>query len=121
MGKVNTHRRYGARGSTQSTSWAAVCSARRAVHDGRKPRRLHGEEFAIVLPDTPKQHGAILAEKIRVMIQETKFEFESNVIPVTISRGVSEVNKGDVVDAFIQGADDKLYEGRQGGRNRVCS
>ena len=41
MGKVNTHCRYGARGSTRSTRWAAVSSARRAVHDGQRPRRLH--------------------------------------------------------------------------------
>ncbi len=83
--------------------------------------RYGGEEFAIVLPDTPKQNGAILAEKIRVMVQETKFEFETNNIPVTISMGVSEMQKGDTVDAFIQRADGKLYEGKQGGRNRVMS
>jgi PleD family two-component response regulator len=29
--------------------------------------------------------------------------------------------KGDAVDNFIQRADDKLYEGKQGGRNRVVS
>jgi len=83
--------------------------------------RYGGEEFAIVLPDTPKQNGAILAEKIRAMVQDTKFEFEANVIPVTISMGVSEMTKTDTVDSFIQRADDKLYEGKQGGRNRVVS
>ena len=83
--------------------------------------RYGGEEFSIVLPDTPKQNGAILAEKIRLMVQETKFEFETNNIPVTISMGVSEMQKGDTVDSFIQRADDKLYEGKQGGRNRVMS
>ncbi|MDP2344623.1 MAG: GGDEF domain-containing protein [Deltaproteobacteria bacterium] len=83
--------------------------------------RYGGEEFCIVLPDTPKQNGAILAEKIRVMVMETKFEFETNNIPVTISMGVSEMQKGDTVENFIQRADDKLYEGKQGGRNRVMS
>ena len=83
--------------------------------------RYGGEEFAIVLPDTPKQNGAILAEKIRQMVQDTRFEFETNVIPVTISMGVSEMTKGDAVDSFIQRADEKLYESKQTGRNRVCS
>jgi diguanylate cyclase (GGDEF)-like protein len=83
--------------------------------------RYGGEEFAIVLPDTPKHNGAILAEKIRAMVQATRYEFEGNPIPVTISMGVSEMQKGDVVDAFIQRADDKLYEGKQGGRNRVVA
>ncbi len=40
LGTVNTHCRYGARGSTRSTRCAAV-SIRRAVHDGQIPRRLH--------------------------------------------------------------------------------
>jgi diguanylate cyclase (GGDEF)-like protein len=83
--------------------------------------RYGGEEFAIVLPDTPKHNGAILAEKIRQMVEETKFEFETNIIPVTISMGVTDLQKGDTVDAFIGRADGKLYEGKQGGRNRVVA
>jgi len=83
--------------------------------------RYGGEEFAIVLPDTPKNNGAILAEKIREMIEQTKFEFETNTIPLTISMGVTELQKGDTVDSFIHRADGKLYEGKQGGRNRVVA
>ena len=60
---------------------------------------------SIVLPDTPKHNGAILAEKIREMIEQTKFEFETNIIPVTISMGVTDLQKGDTVDAFIGRAD----------------
>ena len=83
--------------------------------------RYGGEEFSIVLPDTPKNNGAILAEKIREMVAETRFEFESNVIPVTISMGVTDLQKNDTVDSFIHRADGKLYEGKQGGRNRVVA
>jgi len=83
--------------------------------------RYGGEEFSIVLPDTPADRGAILAEKIRVMVEETKFEFETNLIPVTVSMGVTQMAKGDTVESFIERADEKLYEGKQGGRNRVVS
>lgn len=83
--------------------------------------RYGGEEFAIVLPDTPVDRGVILAEKIRQMVEETHFEFEGNVIPVTISMGVAQMLKGDTVNAFIERADEKLYAGKQGGRNRVVS
>lgn len=83
--------------------------------------RYGGEEFAIVLPDTPKNNGAILAEKVREMVEATKFEFETNLIPVTISMGVTELHKNDTVDGFIGRADAKLYEGKQGGRNRVVA
>ncbi len=83
--------------------------------------RYGGEEFAILLPDTPADRGVILAEKIRQMIEETRYEFEGNIIPVTISMGVTQMAKGDSVDSFIERADEKLYEGKQGGRNRVVS
>jgi PleD family two-component response regulator len=55
------------------------------------------------------------------MVQDTRFEFEGNVIPVTISMGVTDLHKNDTVDAFIHRADGKLYEGKQGGRNRVVA
>jgi two-component system, cell cycle response regulator len=81
--------------------------------------RYGGEEFAIVLPDTPKTNGAMLAEKIRSAIESTTFEFEANVIPVTVSMGVTEMQKGDTPEKFIERTDQKLYEGKRGGRNRV--
>jgi diguanylate cyclase (GGDEF)-like protein len=84
--------------------------------------RYGGEEFAIVLPDTPADRGVILAEKIRQMVEETHYEFEGNVIPVTVSMGVTQmIQKGDTVESFIERADEKLYQGKQGGRNRVVS
>jgi len=83
--------------------------------------RYGGEEFSIVLPDTTVERGVILAEKIRTMIEEVHFEFEENVIPVTISMGVAQMKRDDTVDSFIGGADEKLYEAKQNGRNRVCA
>ena len=83
--------------------------------------RYGGEEFGIVLPDTTSERGVILAEKIRVSLEETRFEFEENVIPVTVSMGVGQLQRGDTTESFIQQADMKLYEGKQTGRNRVCS
>jgi diguanylate cyclase (GGDEF)-like protein len=83
--------------------------------------RYGGEEFVIVLPDTPVDRGVILAEKIRQMVADTVYEFESNTIPVTISMGVTQMVKDDNVDSFVERADSKLYAGKQGGRNRVVS
>ena len=83
--------------------------------------RYGGEEFAIVLPDTPSDRGVILAEKIRQLIEESRFEFESNVIPVTVSMGVSQMQKGDACESFIVRTDEKLYLSKQNGRNRVSS
>lgn len=83
--------------------------------------RYGGEEFAVLLPDTTLQRGVILAEKLRVMIEETHFEFEENDIPVRLSMGVAQMGAGDSTDSFVKAADEKLYEAKQTGRNRVCS
>jgi two-component system cell cycle response regulator len=83
--------------------------------------RYGGEEFSIVLPDTTVERGVILAEKIRSMIEETKFEFENNDIPVRVSMGVAQMKKDDSPESFIGQADEKLYEAKQHGRNRVCA
>lgn len=83
--------------------------------------RYGGEEFAIVLPDTTAERGVILAEKIRKMIEETHFEFEENVMPIRLSLGVAQLAQGDSSEQFVSRADEKLYEAKEGGRNRVCS
>ncbi len=82
--------------------------------------RYGGEEFAIVLPDTGTDRGIILAEKVRAIIETTEFKFEENLIPVTASMGVAQM--GDTFKeafAFIKTADEKLYQAKQTGRNRV--
>ncbi|MFZ9887923.1 MAG: GGDEF domain-containing protein, partial [Myxococcota bacterium] len=82
--------------------------------------RYGGEEFAILLPDTDLERGFTFADKIRGKIAATHFEFEENVIPVTTSMGVAGLRESDVPLSFVKRADEKLYEAKQGGRNRVC-
>ena len=82
--------------------------------------RYGGEEFAIVLPDTSQDRAAILADKVRQLVETLEFKFEDNLIPVTCSMGVSQMSathKDSV--AFIKTADDKLYKAKEMGRNRV--
>lgn len=69
-------------------------------------------------------HGLIFAERLRKNIEEHTFVYENQIIPVTVSiglaaatdfRDVAEVNAGNLIKL----ADRRLYQAKQGGRNRV--
>jgi two-component system, cell cycle response regulator len=84
--------------------------------------RYGGEEFAIVLPEIDEANCLPFAEKIRQIVERTEFKFENVRIPVTISMGIASV-EGDVTDTqtIIKRADERLYEAKASGRNRVCA
>jgi two-component system cell cycle response regulator len=83
--------------------------------------RYGGEEFVIVLPETPLEGAQALAESVRGKVEEHRFVFQGEEMPVTISIGCALVGEADTATELIQRADEKLYEAKREGRNRVCS
>ena len=84
--------------------------------------RYGGEEFAIVLPEIDGAGSAPFAEKIRQIVEKTEFKFENTRIPVTISMGVATIESDPIeTAALIKRADERLYEAKASGRNRVCA
>jgi two-component system, cell cycle response regulator len=86
--------------------------------------RYGGEEFIIVLPETPFEGAMAVAEKIRTMISATPFSTRMGDASVTATFGVASTgpNGPDLslkVDALIKTADECLYRGKQEGRNRT--
>ncbi|MDP9000006.1 MAG: GGDEF domain-containing protein, partial [Myxococcota bacterium] len=82
--------------------------------------RYGGEEFAIILPETTLEGGRALAEGLRERIEESRFTFQGEVIRVTISIGAAMLQESDRSSMdLIKRADDKLYEAKHLGRNRV--
>jgi diguanylate cyclase (GGDEF)-like protein len=84
--------------------------------------RIGGEELALVLPDAPLQGALAFGEKIRRAIEALAVEHAGATIRITVSIGAAVLAPDDASpDALVARADAKLYEAKQGGRNRVCA
>jgi diguanylate cyclase (GGDEF)-like protein len=83
--------------------------------------RMGGEEFAILLPETPKEEAAEVAERLRNALSETTLSVNQGApIKFTVSIGVATLNdKDDNVDVLLSHADRALYDSKRGGKNRV--
>ncbi|MBN1608067.1 MAG: GGDEF domain-containing protein [Polyangiaceae bacterium] len=82
--------------------------------------RVGGEEFAVVLRGIPL-HGCVhLAERLRAVVEAQPVPLEGRTLQVTISLGCA-VLTGDKVSAteLTNMTDERLYEAKRGGRNRV--
>jgi two-component system, cell cycle response regulator len=83
--------------------------------------RYGGEEFSILLPETALDGGVSLAQDLRARTESHAFVFQGETIPVTISIGCALLSATDrTANELIQRADEKLYEAKRTGRNRVC-
>jgi len=81
--------------------------------------RYGGEEFLAILPNTPLHGAQVFAEKIREHVENFKFVYKGEEVPVTISVGVANCTEVDNQKRLIEEADKRLYTAKTGGRNRV--
>lgn len=86
--------------------------------------RYGGEEFAVILPSTDLKGGLLIAERLRILVENldlSNFK-ESFIQPVTISLGLVAIPVGQkyiTSKALIDQADKALYEAKNQGKNRV--
>jgi len=84
--------------------------------------RYGGEEFAILLPETSKEQSAMIAERLRSLIEWARFPKEETQPggKITISAGVSGYPEdGTTPEEVLNAADKALYRAKAEGRNRV--
>ncbi|GMQ92106.1 MAG: diguanylate cyclase [Gammaproteobacteria bacterium] len=84
--------------------------------------RIGGEEFTILLPDTNRLGTAVMAERIRIKIEEMEFITSGQFVKITTSIGISAYQSEtvDTIDELLQIADKRLYLAKDTGRNRIC-
>ena len=84
--------------------------------------RWGGEEFIVLLPETPGEGAVMLAEQLRTAFGKTRIKRggkqELNDA-VTISIGVAQIGLGEPLEQAIERADSALYQAKNGGRNCV--
>jgi diguanylate cyclase (GGDEF)-like protein len=85
--------------------------------------RYGGEEFAVVLPETTREGAVALGERLRQVIANLPFRYEDKTYNITISLGVAITSGDDTMTptSLLRQADEKLYQAKNEGRNRVCS
>ena len=81
--------------------------------------RWGGEEFLLVFvnADIDEAYNALLI--IRQALHDKDVEYNGQIHKVTMTFGAAQKEEGVAINHLIRQADDKLYEGKQGGRDRV--
>jgi diguanylate cyclase (GGDEF)-like protein len=100
----------------------ATC-VRMAVRREELFARYGGEEFAVGLVETTVEGAVFMAERLRSLVAQHPFRYEDKLYAVTISLGVAATSGEEPLTPteLIQQADDKLYQAKREGRNRVVA
>ena len=84
--------------------------------------RLGGEEFALVLRNTDRAHATPLVESLRAQLCSTPLQYGKHSIELSATFGIAEwPTDGRTVDELYRCVDQRLYSGKDRGRNQVVS
>ncbi len=82
--------------------------------------RYGGDEFIVLLPETPCSHAASVATRIRQSIENTPVVAGNRKVRITASIGIAcYPDHGDNLKAIMEKTDQAMYSSKAGGRNRV--
>src|ERR1019366_7304442 len=99
---------------------ALVCQVKTMLRTNDLIARTGGEEFTILLPETPASAGIVAAERVRKGIEALEVRFENEPIRFTVSAGVAQFDpSGGGWESMMRRADAAMYEAKEHGRNSV--
>jgi len=83
--------------------------------------RYGGEEFVLVLPEADRETALQICERLRAAIEAFDWQSRHAGPRVTMSFGLATLSSETSFERLVALADEKLYEAKEGGRNRVCA
>jgi diguanylate cyclase (GGDEF)-like protein len=84
------------------------------------PARYGGDEFIVLLPETPGKGALEVANRIRDAVASLPLDLDGNRVNSTVSIGLAgHPGDGNSLDAVVARADRAMYRAKQEGRNRV--
>ena len=83
--------------------------------------RWGGEEFVAAVVNINAEECCSLAQKLRILVQNSFIETDEGLISVTVSIGLTLCRPDDDIDSLIDRADKLMYESKTNGRNRVST
>jgi two-component system cell cycle response regulator len=86
--------------------------------------RIGGEEFAIVMPETPYERALEVARRLRKGVEQATFTIDKKKVTVTASFGLCGMDRvpsreSKLAEQILRIADAALYRSKRDGRNRV--
>ena len=81
--------------------------------------RYGGEEFLLVMPDTPEEAAGKVVDRLRMIVADIDWNSISPGIATTMSAGVATLRHGETPENLLLRADVALYRAKDRGRNRI--
>jgi len=92
---------------------------RASLRDFDTVGRYGGEEFVVILEDTPLAIARSILERVRRHVEESPINVKEVKLSITLSLGLAAAHKDDDVESLLKRADAALYEAKAAGRNCV--
>lgn len=81
--------------------------------------RYGGDEFAIVMQDTPMAAALQHAERLRSVTRDVRLPGSASETALELSIGIAELQQSEMLDDWLRRADRALYRAKDEGRDRV--